>query len=262
MDKLTESDIKEYCENFYGYGNINSDILVVGLEEGFGIHLENEKSFSKKVSYVLESLRRDKNNTVDFLELHKEFAPEQIKKIEDGKEFSPFWIRLVSRVIMGINEKKINNSPSDVVEYFKNVVVKNYALLEFGPLPCTSLDTWKYKEYECTRNIYELNERKNYIEWIEPLRIKKIKDFIETNNYKAVLFCGKSYRSQWEKIIDTSSEKLSQIIFEKSNSKRLQIEKIKKDGIGYYLIPQPGDYGITNDFYDWVGCTIKENINK
>ena len=39
MDKLTESDIKEYCENFYGYGNINSDILVVGLEEGFGIHL-------------------------------------------------------------------------------------------------------------------------------------------------------------------------------------------------------------------------------
>ena len=255
--KINNEDIIEYCENFFGYGNLKSDILVLGLEEGYGKNIENEEGFTKKVKYVLKQLRANNGHTADFLELHREFAPSQYQKIMLNKEFSRYWIRGATRVIMNIKGDR-KNKTSEIVQYFKDTIIKDCALLDFRPLPCTSIEEWKYDKYKCTKNNPDLQKRELYEKWIDPIRIKKIRKLIDENNYNAVLFFGIKEKEQFGKIIGLNFKDGKTINYNGKSFGGSYLKILKKKNTNYFLMPQPNTVGSSHDFFNWAGIEIKK----
>lgn len=65
---LNESDLKDFMSNFYGYGMLNSDIWMIGMEEGGGNSIEEIQASLK---YWVEGGRCI---TEDVAEYHEKFG--------------------------------------------------------------------------------------------------------------------------------------------------------------------------------------------
>lgn len=245
--------IIDYCYRYYGYGKLNSEIAIIGIEEGEKKEYHTLEKAKKRIKTTLSLLDKSGSPLIDFLEAHKIHSPEQYKKIMAYKSFSPYWNK-VTRVVMamnGIDEYKAEK----VMDYFKNSLIKNTAMLDFRPLFSTGIETWKYKNWS---NLEQLKSREKYYNWIDRDRINKIQNFIDTNNYKLVLVFGTGIKEQFEKIINLSFDSGKEI-----KNSEYTINLLKNKNTLYALVPQSvrtDGVGSVNRFYQWVGNEIKKNI--
>ena len=242
---MKKENVIKYCKNFMGYGDLNSDTLIVGMEEGDKAIYHTQERVTRRIDTVVDLLEKGNGQTIDFLEAHKIHSPEQYEKIINNKLFSPYW-RIATRVIM--NAKKLNvDDNTAIAKFFKEYIIKHLSILEFRALPCTDLKTWNYNEWT---DVKELKDRKSYYEWNDTHRINNLRNIINNSNFKQVLIFGKSLEKQWSSILGVDFSEASVYKYEKASIKVLDHE-----GINYFLIPQNSKV-TSNKFFDWVGSKI------
>lgn len=242
---MTNENIIKYCRDFMGYGDLTSDTLIVGMEEGDKSIYHTYDRVTRRINTVVDQLDKGNGQTVDFLETHKIHSPEQYDKIINNKLFSPYW-RIATRVVMNAKGISVDDNTS-IAKFFKEYIIKHLAILEFRALPCTDLKTWNYGEWT---DIDELKDRKSYYEWNDNHRINNLRSIIKNSNFKQVLIFGKSLEKQWASILGVD---FSEAVVHKHD--KASIKVLKHNNINYFLIPQNSKV-TSNNFFDWVGSKI------
>ena len=244
---IDSKEIIDYCYRYYGYGKLNSEIAIIGIEEGEKEKYHTLEKAKKRIKTTLSLLDKSGSPLIDFLEAHKIHSPEQYKKIMAYKSFSPYWNK-ATRLIMGFDGMDIE-TPKNVMKYFYEHILKKTVMLDFRPLFSTGIETWKYKNWS---NLEQLKSREKYYEWIDRDRINKIQNFIDTNNYKLVLVFGTGIKEQFEKIININFDSGKAI-----KNSNYTINLLKNKNTLYALVPQSVRTK-GNKFYHWVGNEIKK----
>ena len=106
---LDSKEITDYCNRYYGYGQLNSEIAVIGIEEGEKKEYHTLERAKKRIKTTLSLLDKSGSPLIDFVEAHKIHSPEQYKKmISYNGSFSPYWNK-ATRVIMGLDVKMLKH---------------------------------------------------------------------------------------------------------------------------------------------------------
>jgi len=229
--------IDEFINKFYGYGNLNSDLWFVGMEEGGG------NSFEEINTRLNIWSDRGKKTVEDLVEYHFDIG---IGQFFDSNR-SPIqrtWGKLILAKLSSIDK---NTDREKVRNYQINSWARengDTCLLELLPLPSPNLNIWNYNEYS---SLPYLKNRELYKQKILNSRINRISKLIKEHDPKIVVFYGREYHNYWSNIVDDHSSwtniNFGQIII-KRNTK-------------YFSISHPVSRGITNDYFVQLGKLFK-----
>jgi len=225
---ITEDLLENRIKNFWGYGNLNSKIWFIGIEEGFDGNMDElERRFN-----------RTKDKSVIDIQGDMKGVPDHIKWFSNRPSLQRTWSKLILILLSLESEKNIDNEKIRAYQKHKfGRLNSNHCSLEFMPLPCPSIKSgnWFYEQF----NIDYLKSRKNYIEKIMPKRISLFKKLINDYNPKLVVFYSLSYLEKWKIITDQKFLKKDDYYFYISNKTK------------FFIIPHPTAHGMTN--FQWKG---------
>jgi len=230
---ITEQLIYDRIKSFLWYGDINSDIRFVGMEEWFWWSIEDLE---------IRLLHTDKKEVVDIFQDMK-YVKDHIKRFIPNAPIQRTLSKLILLQLFINWKKNINN---DIIRHYQTSIFgrswSNTCNLEFMPLPCRSINKkdWVYSKF----NIEGLSSRKEYIKTIMPKRIRLFKEKIAEYRPKIVIFYSLSYKQERDKIIGNTSESFNNIFYNKTNS------------TSFFIVPHPTAHWYTKE--DWIN--IAKNI--
>lgn len=232
---LSKELIEKRINKFWGYGNLNSDIWFIGMEEGFhGSLTDLENRFNRTKDKSVIDLQDDMTDVQDHM---KWFLP--------NSNIQRTWGKLILILLtLRSNEKVINDK---IKEFQRNEFCRlnsNHCSLEFMPLPCRSIRNkdWFYNQF----GIDYLETRKKYLDKIMPLRIKLFQDLIEKYNPKIIICYSFSYLEKWKEIIESNL------------SQKKNLYHCKKDKTDFFVIPHSTAHGMTKNDWDEIAQNIKQ----
>jgi len=220
--------IQERIKNFFGYGNLESDIWFVGMEEGFdgsmNLLYERFKTTSDK---IVCDIVEDMQTSPDHLRWFADNAPTQ-------KTYRPLiYIHLY-----------LTTGKEPTLEEIRQFQIgsfgrkkSDHTVLELMPLPSKSIKEadWLYGDF----NIEGLASRKEYLKTYKPRRAHQLQALIHRHKPKLVLFYSRTYLSDWQQI--------ASIPFEEIIPKKLHIAK--NHGTLYAVVPHATSFGMSTS--DW-----------
>ena len=196
--------IKDFINNFYGYGNLDSKIYFIGKEEG---GVTNIKQLEDRIQ-AWKKLGSKK--TVDMAEFHKLIGEKYyfMDSHENDFQLQNTWWRY-SYIYHSFLYK---SAPTR--ESYKYIQSKKLgrmdglgALIELKPLPSKNEKIWPYGGL----NIGFLRSRSVYESFIFEKRVSDIKEMINRFKPRLVVFNGKNKNdkivSYWERIAGTKFHK-------------------------------------------------------
>lgn len=229
--------IEERIKNFWGYGNLKSDIWFIGMEEGYNqnseVLLERfEATSGKEIFDIYDDLKVDPGHNFWF----EKNAPTQST------------YRKLIYILLYL-QNKIEPTLEEIRQFQINKFGRknsNHAVLELMPLPAKSTKEkdWLYAETE----ISGLQNRKEYLAKHKQSRVERLKELMGEYKPKIVIFYSRIYLSDWQKTADT--------ILKEVLPKKLHIAK-DHDTI-YAVIPHSTAFGLSAN--DWR--EIAESIAK
>ena len=231
--------IQERIKNFWGYGNLNSDIWFVGMEEGYNEN--NEVLFERfkatahgEVFDVYEDLKVDPGHVFWF----KEGAPTQ-----------PTYRPLIF-ILLFLKTNKIPTLEEIRQFQIHNFGRKNsnHAILELMPLPSKSTrqQDWHYGNL----GILELSSRRKYLEIYKEKRCLKLKELIDQYKPKIVIFYSLGYIQDWQRVTGLNFVEISKKIFITKNHNTL-----------YVAVFHPIYFGLTKKYWEEVARVIANNLS-
>lgn len=220
--------IQERIKNFFGYGNLESDIWFVGMEEGFdgsmNLLYERFKTTSNK---IVCDIVEDMQTSPDHLRWFADNAPTQ-------KTYRPLiYIHLY-----------LTTGKEPTLEEIRQFQIgsfgrkkSDHTVLELMPLPSRSIKEadWLYGDF----NIEGLASRKEYLKTYKPRRVHQLQELIHEHKPKLVLFYSRTYLSDWQQIAN--------IPFEEIIPKKLHTAK-DHDTL-YAVVPHATSFGMSTS--DW-----------
>lgn len=220
--------IHERIKNFFGYGNLESDIWFVGMEEGFdgsmGLLYERFKTTSKK---VVCDIVEDMQTSPDHLRWFEDNAPTQ-------KTYRPLiYIHLY-----------LKNGIEPTLEEIRQFQISSFGrktadhtVLELMPLPSKSIKEadWIYGDF----NIEGLGSRKEYLKTYKSERVQNLQKLIHKHQPKLVLFYSRTYLSDWQQI---ASVPFVEVIPKK-------LHTAKDHDTLYAVVPHATSFGMSRN--DW-----------
>lgn len=231
---ISKELIENRIKNFWGYGNLNSDIWFIGMEEGFhGTLADLENRFNRTKDKSVIDLQNDMADVKDHM-----------KWFLSNSGIQRTWWKLILILLTLKSEENITN---DKIKEFQKKefgrLNSNHCSLEFMPLPCrsTKKKDWFYEQF----GIDYLKTRKRYHDKIMPLRIKLFQDLIENYKPKIVICYSFSYIKKWKEIIGCNL------------SKKKNLYYCKKDKTNFFVIPHPTARGMTNNDWNEIAQNIK-----
>ncbi len=230
--------LEKRIENFWGYGNLSSQIWHIGMEEGLR---DDEEDFNNRINNTYAK------NVIDIV-TDMQGVKDHLKWFNGSIPLQTTW-RLMIRIHLTITGHK--NITSELMkEYQKNYfgrTISDHCILELMPLPAKSISklSWFYDKYELpilkNRNIYENK--------IKPQRSSKLKTLINTYKPKCVVFYSKLNLDDWKKIINKDISYLSN-----------NVQFAFNNDINYFILPHPGMHGLTNNDWDEFGKLISDKV--
>ena len=220
--------IKERIKNFWGYGNLNSDVWFVGMEEGCdGSISKLIKRFEATSSGEVFDICDDMQGDADHMAWFKEGAPTQAT-----------YRKLIYLLLYFQTSKE--PSLEDIRQYqISHFGRKNndHAVLELMPLPARSLKEkdWVY----ASSGIEGLSSRREYLKKYKPERIKRLCELIQGHKPKVVICYSMVYLEDWMQIITAQ--------FQEVIPKKLHVAK--DDSTIYAIVPHSVAHGVSNN--DW-----------
>lgn len=227
--------VQKRIKNFFGYGNLNSDVWFVGMEEGFDSSMELLRERFKTTSdKVVCDIVENMQTSPDHLRWFADSAPTQ-------KTYRPLiFIHLYLKTgkeptLEEIRQFQINSFGRKTADH---------ATLELMPLPSKSIkeSDWLYGDF----NIEGLSSRKEYLETYKSKQVHKLQELIHQHRPKLVLFYSRTYLPDWQQIAG--------VPFVEVIPKKLHIAK-DHDTV-YAVVPHATSFGMSKN--DWL--TIAEQI--
>lgn len=215
-------------KNFWGYGNLDSAIWFVGMEEGCDGSIQKLiKRFEATANGEVFDIYDDMRHDADHMRWFEERAPTQ---------------STYRRLIYLLLSLRTHKEPTleDVREYqIKHFgrKLKDHAVLELMSLPCRSLKPkdWVY----ASSGIRGLSSRKEYLKEYKPERITRLRELIQKHQPKFVIFYSMVYLEDWKQIVGVS--------FQEVLEKKLHVAK--DDHTVYAVVPHSVARGMSNS--DW-----------
>ena len=232
---ITRELIEKRINTFWGYGNLDSDIWFIGMEEGFHGNLTDlENRFNRTKDKSVIDLQDGMSDVQDHM---KWFLP--------NSNIQRTWSKLILILLTLKSNYKITNY--NIKEFQRKEFGRlnsNHCSHEFMPLPCRSIKKkdWFYDKFE----IDYLESRRKYLDKIMPLRIKLFQELIKRYNPKIIICYSFSYLEKWKEIIGCNL------------SKKKNLYHCKKDNTDFFVIPHSTAHGMTNN--DWI--EIAQNIKQ
>ncbi len=247
MERLEKELIEGRIENFLGYGNLNSKIWFIGMEEGLGKEFESdEKNLVKRFQATTEC--------VSDLHVLKNFKDNK-KWFGENNKVQTTWTKLIIILTSKIDKKSRLEFQSDKFGRKDG----NHAILEFSSLPCCSVkeDSWKiWKNIGERESLDYLDSRGAYFSKYEEFRIEKFSKLLNKNERRIVIFYGKSkeYIGYWKGIMGPQK-----LIGHCLELKRTEVHHYKVGKIDFFITPQPS-YLRSNE--DWKKISDYINVEK
>lgn len=222
--------IESRINNFLGYGNIDSNIWFVCMEEGFDGTLEDL------------SLRLDATKDKTIIDIQSDMAgvPDHMRYfIGEHPPIQRTWSKMI--LMLGAFDSE-NFLTEDVRSYQKNRFGRlnsNHCILDFMPLPSRSINEadWNYSDF----GIDYLESRSTYLRKIMPFRISLFQGYIKERHPQNIIFCSRTYLPYWLEISGCKFKQMNGFHF------------CERGGINYFVVPHPTAYGIRNA--DWIRMT-------
>jgi len=232
--------LTQYMSQFAGYGNLDGDYWMIGMEEGGGDTIEDIERrvaiWEESGQITLEDLKHyhDKIGVTRWFGSHA--------------KLQPTWNKLI-RIIHGI--KGLTPTTEDVRTYQKNHLGRldgETCLAELMPLPSPSISHWLYQNIS---SLPELRSRDEYLQHWGHIRLQTLAKLINTHQPKYVVFYGAGYYQEW----------WSQLM--PANHKAVIIEGVKAyigDGEGtvFSVSPHPVATGVKNTFFHGLGNAMRK----
>ena len=222
---LQHSELKDFCESFYGYGDASASKWFVSMEEGGG---NTEDEIQTRVSSWIARGRRELEDAQAYHRLiglgHWFDLRPKIQKT---------WAASIRMLLV------LEGRPTDreSVRAFQRGrlggINSGHRLTPLFPLPSKSLDHWNYGEWTESP---ELRSRQMYRSNFEALRKSRIAEAIAATGPKSVVFYGTSYRAYWSSIANT--------IFQ-VNPDGYEIGQ--RDGTYYVICKHPAVQGVSQN---------------
>lgn len=226
--------IRERIKNFWGYGNLTSDVWFVGMEEGYNesneILFERFKATAHAAVFdIYEDLRVDPGHVYWF----EENAPTQ-------PTYRP--LIFIHRYLQTRAEPTLEEVREYQIRKFGRKTA-DHAVLELMPLPSKSIkeSDWLYAD----SGVEGLSSRKEYLATYKPQRVRELHVLIQTHKPKLVLFYSRGYLPDWQQIAGAP--------FEEVIPKKLHTAK--DHGTLYAVVPHATSFGMSkNDWCDIAKC--------
>ncbi len=220
--------IQERIKNFWGYGNLDSDVWFVGMEEGYNesneILFERFKATVHKAVFdIYDDLKVDPSHVYWF----EENAPTQ-------PTYRP--LIYIHRFLQTGTEPTIEEIREYQIRKFGRKTA-DHAVLELMPLPSKSIKEtdWLY----ANSGVKGLSSRKEYLTEYKPARVRELHALIQQYKPKLVLFYSRTYLPDWQQIAGVPFEEVIQ--------KKLHIAK-DHDTL-YAVVPHATSFGMSKN--DW-----------
>jgi hypothetical protein len=195
--------IQAFMNSFYGYGNLQSQLWFIGMEEGGG-HTLSELELRLEAWRARGQLQADDVRDYHIqIEMGDLFAPDA--------RLQPTWAQLIRTIITAKRQRRQpeGHLPGEVLlDYQKNYFGRsgaNHAVLEFLPLPSPNVRAWCYGAGQGTplerwTDVPFLQSRATYQRCLREVRVRGVRDLIAAHRPRMVVFYGESYRPLWARI--------------------------------------------------------------
>jgi len=232
----------EYCRGFYGYGNWNSPIWFVGIEENGG--------YSKKeVEDRINSWQRFETPLIDNKEHHLSLKNEGITKLFTEGKRQPTWWKLIRLKLNYEGESVTNEKIRDIQKNTWGQTNSNSLLIELFPLPSPSIKDWKYNGWS---DLDQLASRDKYFAYYSECRTNFIQNKIATHKPDLVIFYANKMIKYWNKIIEGDFNSIAK----KKKIRNNYFRYLIKDSVCFVQSPQPAGVW-SNEFWDNLGKELK-----
>ncbi|OGZ05524.1 MAG: hypothetical protein A2845_05965 [Candidatus Lloydbacteria bacterium RIFCSPHIGHO2_01_FULL_49_22] len=229
--------INERIAHFWGYGELDSDVWFVGMEEGCdGSIPKLIKRFEATSNGEVFDICDDMGGDADHMAWFTDGAPTQAT---------------YRKLIYLLRYFQTSKEPSleDIREYQINHFGRknnDHALLELMPLPARSLHAkdWVY----ASSGIEGLSSRREYLKMYKPERIKRLRELIQKHKPKVVICYSMVYLEDWREITDAP--------FHETIPKKLYVAK--DDHTVYAVVPHSVAHGVSNNDWKQIAEKIME----
>lgn len=244
-------ELDHFIKGFYGYGNLESDIWFIGMEEGGGATLEEIKSRLE----VWKALGEEK--VVDAYEFHEKITDDKGKNFgflfrENNPAIQRTWRGLIKLLLAYKEQASSADETKEKQIYGWGRLSSDNCLLELFPLPSPNANDFHYTEWLNDENF----TRDTYKKEIVGHRILGIQELIEINKPKIVVFYGKAYGDKYKAIAGLNGSDLVEL--------KINSEKSAKIFVGsptsYVFIPHPTAHGMSDAYYQQLGKALKDRI--
>lgn len=224
---ISKELIENRINNFLGYGNIDSNIWFVCMEEGFAGELEDLKPrFKATKDSVVVDICDDMTDVPDHIRYF----------LGDRPPIQRTWSKLIT-MLLAFEEQSVT---TEIVREYQITRFgrrdSNHCILDLMPLPSRSIREvdWIYSIFK----IDYLMTRGVYFQEVMPMRIKLYQEYISKHRPTTVIFCSFMYLPHWIEIAKCQFEELAGFYY------------CKKEGVNYFVIPHPMAHGISNA--EWI----------
>jgi len=236
---INDDLLVQYMSRFAGYGNLDGDYWMIGMEEGDG---NSTGEIERRITIWEEG---GQNTLEDLMLYHDKIG--ETRWFGNQAKLQPTWNKLI-RILHGI--KGLSPQTEDIRTYQKTRLGQfdgETCLAELMPLPSPSTNHWLYPRISA---LPELRSRESYLRHWGPVRLQSLAKLINTHQPKYVVMYGTGYYQEW----------WSQLM--PANHQVISIDGVKaymgdKNGTVFAVSPHPVATGVKNTFFYTLGTKMK-----
>lgn len=260
--EITNDLLQAYLYNFYGYGNLESNIWFIGKEEAGG---KDKKDIDARLEAWFNS---GKPLTVDLYDYHKKVfdikniasSDSEMAKLFDknakGYKLQKTWAGLIKLQLA--TEGRYDGKQLSSVKAYQNQHLgrsgSENCLLELFPIASPSTSKFAISKFF---SLNLLENRSTYKKELSDHRIERIKQLIESYRPRVVVFYSTDaeYKKYWYRIANIDFEKKKIFKYKKKT-----VRALSNNGTLFLITPHPTAFGIPNKLWVETGKYIQEAI--
>lgn len=231
--RLDDALLRDFMRGFFGYGNPNARVWLIGLEEGAGEDIQ-------EIEARLRTWALHRRQFEDARDYHIAFGLPEC--FQDPPKPGRTWTRLI-RLLLGAKGDQFSRDQVLAIQRERWGRLNGAVCLpELRPLPSQTTKHWGYSRWT---DAPDLATRASYRRaWTQP-RIASLRTLISTFKPPVVIFYGKSELRRWEAIAGGKFELIGPA----------EMGVAQYQGTHWFWVRHPGDY-IPDSYFEVAGRQI------
>jgi hypothetical protein len=238
MSLVDDELLAQFIRGFYGYGNLEGNYWLMGMEESGGNSCEEVQT------RLTAWEQRGKQELEDIAAYHNAIGAGDL--FQPHPRIQPTWGKLIRLLLSANGEESV--VAEQVRDYQREHLARptsDHCILELFPLPSPSTNHWLYDK--CS-NLPYLGNRDHYRTYVAPFRVAHLQSLIQKHRPPCVIFYSFSYRvNYWEKIAGVRMK----------DNPDLGCALGRNNDTMFAIIKHPATKGISSDYYHSIGRLLR-----